>query len=293
VILIMTTALVLSGGGIKGLIHIGVLDYIKEKKIKIDLVVGASMGAIIGACYALYEDIEPVSKLLDNPDLKSILKFITFNKFSKSLLRLETIEENLVSILGDKQFSDCKIPLIINATNLRTGKEEVFTSGRIIDAIKASISLPGFFEPVKIGNEFYVDGGCVDILPHTIARMHNADRMIASLVTRNPEGDHIDQGFLLEILKVQHYLKSHPQSRLTKYADKMKTLDNTHIMKNLIETIYCTASQSIDDLRKSQNKSIILLTPNTNDYVWYKLDKLKTLVHRGYDEAEKKIPQDF
>lgn len=289
----MTTALVLSGGGFKGFIHIGVIDFIIKNNIKIDLIIGTSMGSIIGAYYATHQEIDGIKKIIDKPNLKMLFEYVELNNFKKSLLKMDKIEKNFQKILGDPDFKDCKIPLFINATNLKTGKEQVFTEGKIIPAVKASICIPGVFEPVKIGSDYFVDGGCIDVLPETIAEQHNADKIIASLVTANPNSNFVEQEYLNELLKAQHFLQTHKNSKIAKEAQIFKDKDPENLFITMIETINCIAPQSLELIKKNINKNIILLTPNTSDIKWYDYKKANILIKRGFEEAEKKIPKDF
>lgn len=169
-------ALVLSGGGSKGLAHIGVLKAIEEKKIKIDFIVGCSMGALIGSLYGLGYSSDDMISIANLIISKKILNF----KFSLSeFFDLKKIDSLLNEIFQGKTFNDLKIPVYITAVDLLTYSYVVFNSGLLKNAIRASISLPVIFKPVISNGRVLVDGGIIETLPLSVARKLGADYIIA------------------------------------------------------------------------------------------------------------------
>jgi NTE family protein len=164
--------LVLSGGGTRGLAHIGVLESIEKLNIKIDYVAGCSIGAIIGAFYAAGKSSEEIKEFI----LKhKLIDFFDFSFSNVGIKKTKKLQEKIDSFLGCKSFKDLKIPLFINATNISKGKEKVFSSGNLFKAIRASISVPGVFAPVKNNQNWFVDGGVInqvpfDILPSNVSK---------------------------------------------------------------------------------------------------------------------------
>ncbi|MFT4326019.1 MAG: patatin-like phospholipase family protein [Candidatus Woesearchaeota archaeon] len=158
-------ALVLSGGGAKGFAHYGLIKELENYAVSIEYIVGTSMGAIIGATYALYNSLEPLEPFIDfeTKDLFS-LKDISFK--GKGLLKGKKIEKLLEAVFKDAEFKDTKIPLLITAVDIQTGDETVFSSGSIIKAIRASISIPFVFEPFEDNGAFYMDGGISNNMPY-------------------------------------------------------------------------------------------------------------------------------
>ena len=154
--------LVLSGGGARGFAHLGVLHALNEKGIYPDVISGTSAGAIIGALYA--DGLTPgeILKLMEG---SSRLDFMRPALPREGLLQINGISKILKSSLRAKKFEDLKIPLFVTATDLNNGKAVYFSEGEILDPVIASASIPVVFQPVKINDISYVDGGVLDNLP--------------------------------------------------------------------------------------------------------------------------------
>ena len=158
-------ALVLSGGGAKGLGHVGVIKELEKYDVQIDFISGTSMGAIIGAIYALEGNLDIIEKYI-NMNKKKLISLSDISFSLKGLIKGRAIEDILSDLYGNSTFKDTKIPLVINAVDAHTGKEVVFRSGKIIDAVRASMSIPVVFAPKNINGKIYVDGGVVNNAPY-------------------------------------------------------------------------------------------------------------------------------
>jgi len=157
-----------------------IIEELEKKKIDIKMISGTSVGAIIGAYYALFKEVETLKKILLNFTTKDWNEFIDFSLTSKkSLIKAERYDNFLKDIFGEKTFNDTKIPLFIIATNLTTQKIKIFKSGKIIDAILASSSFPGIFPARIIDKNIYVDGGIMDNLPYNILLENKMNKVIA------------------------------------------------------------------------------------------------------------------
>jgi NTE family protein len=152
----------LSGGGARGIAHLGVLKALDEMKVQLTCISGTSTGAIVGGMYA--NGLAP----------DAILDIIINTRFFSSLrpawtwtglLNLDGLRDVILKFIPFNNFESLKIPLTIAATNLRKGKAEYFTQGELIPAILASCCVPALFNPVQIEKESYVDGGIMDNLP--------------------------------------------------------------------------------------------------------------------------------
>ena len=162
-------AVALSGGSVIGLAHIGFLEVLEENNIKVDYVVGTSMGALVGGIYAtgkLKELKNKIIKLSKN----RILSLLLSNKIKKGNNNTKEIEGFIEPIIKNKKTEDLKIGFTAIATDLKTGKEIYLEKGPLLKNISASISIPGVFQPVKIKNMLLVDGGVTDPLPEEYAK---------------------------------------------------------------------------------------------------------------------------
>ncbi|MDD3688196.1 MAG: patatin-like phospholipase family protein [Bacteroidales bacterium] len=178
--------LALSGGGIMGVAHIGLLEQIEKHNIKIDLISGSSSGAIIGALFSdggtqkIYEFLNR----LDRDDFFSIKKLLYKYKLPHNIFNAMygAIEKTLTA----KSFKDLKIPLICTATDIVGAREKIFDSGALIPALRASAAYPGVFPTEKIKNKYYIDGGVLSNFPVKILKTKNCDFIMGSLTNQLP-----------------------------------------------------------------------------------------------------------
>jgi NTE family protein len=181
--------LVLSSGAAGGMAHIGVIKAIEEQGITIDAIAGTSMGALVGACYASKGSIKELEEIVLQTDWKRLVALADFNLafMLKGFVQGEKVKELLKPVIGDVNFSDLKIPLVVTATDIATGKGVFISEGSVIDAVRASISIPVIFTPAKFGNSYYCDGGIVNPVPVNAARSMGPATLIVSNTTHDPE----------------------------------------------------------------------------------------------------------
>ena len=154
-------SLALWGWAARWLVHIWVLKYLEEKEIEITEISGTSMWAIIWAMISIWMNSWDIKKFASE---LSFLKMIDID-FKTWLLKWNKIEKKLSEIFWDKKIEETKIPLKIVATNIETSESKIFNSWKIVDAIRASISLPGIFIPKEIKGSLYIDGWIMMNLP--------------------------------------------------------------------------------------------------------------------------------
>jgi NTE family protein len=166
----------LGGGFARGLAHIGVLKVLEEEQIPVDLVAGTSVGSVIGAGYASgvsAKELEEIAHLVRFKDF-SRWTFSRFGLFSNDKMAIF-----LGKILRCKSFEELKIPLAVAATDIISGEAVVFTSGDLVDPVRASCAYPGMFQPVQIGSRLLVDGLLAHAVPATPLREMGAERVIS------------------------------------------------------------------------------------------------------------------
>lgn len=167
--------LALGSGAARGYAHIGVLKVLEREGIPIDFIAGSSMGSMIGSIYANRTDLEMLQLLAKHLKRKKWLDF-TFPK--KGFLMGKRVQEIVRLLTHRKRIEELAIPMAIVATDLETGKPYIFREGPTDIAVRASISIPGIFEPVHWNGKYLVDGGVIDRVPISTVREMGADIVI-------------------------------------------------------------------------------------------------------------------
>jgi NTE family protein len=168
--------LALGGGFARGLAHIGILKVLEEEKIPIDFIAGTSVGSVIGAAYASgmsAKELEEIAALVRFKDF-SRWTFSRFGLFSNDKMGIF-----LRKVVRCKTFEQLRIPLAIAATDIVTGEPAVFTSGDLVDPVRASCAYPGMFQPVRVENRLLVDGLLAHAVPAMPLRDMGAERVIS------------------------------------------------------------------------------------------------------------------
>jgi len=172
--------LALSGGGARGLAHIGVLRILEQEGIPIDYLAGTSMGSVIAAGYAAGLGTDFMEQeALHMGSFRRMLPLTDLSPLRRGLFEGRKVHEYLVSHLGNRTFDDLRIPLTLVAVDLNTGRAVYLNEGRVVDAVRASGALPGIFTPVERNGQLLVDGGLLDNLPVDAVRRMGADIVIA------------------------------------------------------------------------------------------------------------------
>ncbi len=187
-----TIGLALGSGAARGLAHIGVLKALEEMGVEIDMISGSSAGALIGGLYCTGISPKMIQDLATHIDKKM---WVDFTMPKTGIIKGERIQEILKLITGDRKIEELDKKLAIVATDLKNGEEVIFTEGPIYTAIRASISIPGVFEPVEYKGRVLVDGGVVDRVPISILKNMGMDIVIG-----------VDVGFSKYQSKVIHML---------------------------------------------------------------------------------------
>lgn len=172
-------ALILSGGSAYGFAHIGVLKVLEKNNIKVDIVGGTSMGAIVGGCYSAGMSVKKMEETLVGFSRRKIMDINPFVLTDDGLLFGKKVTSFLNKLLENKQIEDCNPKFFCIAADLEKGKKVVFNKGNMVDAIRASMSVPGVFKPIKKDGMCLVDGGICDNLPVADARKMGANVVIA------------------------------------------------------------------------------------------------------------------
>ena len=181
--------LALGSGGVKGLAHIGVIKALEKNNIPIDFIAGSSIGALIGAHYAIHRDSKEMEEITFSTNWRTGLNLFD-PTWKGGFIKGDKMEILIESWFKKSGFINLKIPLTIISTNLITGREVDITNGDIVKAVRASMSVPAVFKPVEYERQLLSDGGLSNPLPDDIARKMGADIVIAV----NLDNDYFENG---------------------------------------------------------------------------------------------------
>ena len=267
----MKLGLVLSGGGARGLAHIGVLKALEENGITPDIITGTSMGGMIGAPYALGYDAKTISDFVMKINPNNFMEGNNLSEFQRFTKVFNVVEQGvkLFTKLGfdsgeklrqafkeatfNKDFDDLKIPFACTAVDLITGRVVVLNKGKIYEAMYATGAIAPFLEPYKKDGMLLMDGGLIDNAPVDVARDMGADKVLVidvnplqTLVKKNKFKNALDLGLrALNIAMDTLYLERLAQADfLIQIPIKCDTLDFSHI-EEVIKIGYRIAKEDI------------------------------------------------
>ena len=175
--IVKNVALVLSSGGARGLAHIGAIEVLEAQGYRITSIAGCSMGALIGGVYAAGK-LEEFRNWMKTVDRKKMLELTDFSLSLNHIVKGSRIIEAIMEFVPDMPIEDLPIPYCAVATDLKAGREVVFNKGSLFDAIRASISLPSFYEPVQRDGMILIDGGVINPIPMNRVVRHEGDILV-------------------------------------------------------------------------------------------------------------------
>ena len=302
----------LGSGAAKGFSHIGILLALEEKGLKADYVCGSSMGALIGAMYCSGFPMKDFADIITSLGRREILGLFT-PTFSKSgLVNGDNIEKFLFYLLGDINFSDLEIPFSVVATDVLTGEEVVISKGSLIKAVRASISIPGIFIPVKMDGRSLIDGGITDPVPVSVIKSMGADVSIGVKITTEVKKI-VDQEKFSEtkgrkILvdpkkikdKVMTFLDKMPgddiKVKLKDVIDisienkKEGERESLNMFDVILNSVYIM-EDTIALLRLKQDKPDFIITPDVSNIPPMGYLRSREIIKIGSDSAEAILPE--
>lgn len=249
----MNIGLVLSGGGMRGVAHIGAIKALEEHNIIPTHIAGSSAGAIVGAMYAYGYDYKEILKFFQSIQLLDITKYAV-NK--PGLIDAEKFYNNFKAYLIEDNFSALKKELYITATDILNGKLDIFKKGELIRPVIASSAFPGVFAPVKINDNYYVDGGVLNNFPVKLLKK-KCDLIIGVYVN----------GY--EPINIQNLKHSH---NVVERAFKLKSVK--------------------DDLKKFKQCDMVIYPKDLGKYGTFDRRNSKAIFQLGYDTTIKMLSQD-
>lgn len=276
-------ALVLSSGGARGLAHIGAIEELIDRGYHIRSIAGTSMGALVAGMYAT-GNLERFKEWMTTMDRKKILSLTDFELGFDHLVKGRRIIDALKEIVPDVRIEDLPIPYSAVATDWESGHEVVFTEGSLYSAIRASISLPAFFSPVKTGNKILIDGGITNPLPLNRVKRSHGDLLVAVNVSGH---DYLGQSRMKRLIEKREMEGSRAMRLLKRIMP-----ENVHPEFNIYTLLNRTSSIMIH-----QNSQLaIRLTPpdilvdiSMKRYGGFDYDKSTRLVNIGRKRMKEAI----
>lgn len=183
-----SVSLVLGCGAARGLAHIGVIDVLEQQGFKIASVSGTSMGSLVGGLYAA-GGLDEYREFVLSFRKVDFFKFLDLSPLGSSgMLKGDIIIDTLRNIVGDLRIEDLAMPYTAVAADINTGKEVWLQHGKLFDAVRASIAIPGVFTPHKVGHRLLVDGGIVNPVP-VMPLSHSSTELTIAVDVNAPEAD--------------------------------------------------------------------------------------------------------
>lgn len=170
-------ALVLSSGGARGLAHIGAIEELEARDYRIISIAGCSMGALVGGVYAAGK-IDEFREWMKTVTRRKMFELTDFSLSLNHIVKGKRIIEAIMEFVPDVAIEDLPIPYCAVATDLTAGKEVVFNKGSLFEAIRASISLPSFYEPVQRDGMILIDGGVINPIPLNRVKRQSGDILV-------------------------------------------------------------------------------------------------------------------
>lgn len=295
-----TVSLVLGSGGARGLAHIGVIRWLEENGYEIDSIAGCSMGALIGGIYAAGK-LDAYESFIRETTKMDILTLLDLSWGRGGLIKGDKIIQKLIDLVGDVDIEDLPLTYTAVAADVRKGKEIWINSGRLFDAIRASISLPLFFTPFMYKGIALIDGGVLNPVPIAPTFSDTTDITVAvNLCGRIETKKFVHHSVSSEPVPSDKDAEEKDQSTLT---EKVKNFISTHkIGRSKKETggapemdlgAYDIANQAFDAMQSSIARQKLASYPP--DYVieiarnvcgTLEFDRGAEMIDLGYQKAE-------
>ena len=170
-------ALALSSGGARGLAHIGAIEELEVQGYRIGSIAGCSMGALIGGVYAAGK-LKEFREWMKTIDRKKMLELTDFSFSINHIVKGTRIIEAIMEFVPDMDIEALPIPYCAVATDWKSGREVIFRKGSLFEAIRASISLPTFYEPVRRNGMILIDGGVINPIPLNRVKRQSGDILV-------------------------------------------------------------------------------------------------------------------
>ena len=275
-------ALALSSGGARGLAHIGAIEELETQGYRITSIAGCSMGALIGGVYATGK-LPEFREWMKTVDRKKMLELTDFSLSLNHIVKGNRIIEAIMEFVPDMAIEDLPIPFCAVATDWKAGREVVLNKGSLFEAIRASISLPSFYEPVQRDGMILIDGGVINPIPMNRVKRKEGDILVGVDVSGHD-------------YKAQ-WEKMNKLTKMQKHDSSLKAKLLDLIIPDNIEFNYYTLLSRTSSLMIRQNsilmaqlmKPEILVDIQMSRYTTFDFDKSEKLIAIGRQKAKQAI----
>ena len=274
----MDITLALGGGGSKGNSHIGVIRRLEKEGFRVKAVAGTSFGGLIAAIYALGYSPDKIEELFASADQTQFYGHAPDD--GPSLIGLAGVTRLLEETIGDLTFADLKLPCVLTAVDLKSGKEVLLSKGRLVDAILATIAMPGIFPARYIDGLELVDGGTLDPVPVAPARMLAPRLPVVAVVLTMPMGVPAQSWNL----PFQKYWAGRIVSHL---LSKMRYDSVWDIFSRSLDI----TSRAVTQYRLEVDRPDVIIRPQVYDIDTLDIVDVHEVAKRGETAAEAALPQ--
>lgn len=275
-------ALVLSSGGARGLAHIGVIEELEAQGFHITSIAGTSMGALIGGVYAAGK-LQEFREWMKSIDKRKMIELTDLSFSLNHLVKGNRIIDAIKKIVPDTKIEELSIPYCAVATDLENGREVTFRKGSLFGAIRASISLPGYYEPVRINDMVLIDGGTVNPIPLNRVARKKGDLLVGVDVSGH---DYKGQS------QLQHFI----EERRRQDKSLSQQILNRLIPDNLDFNYFTMLSRTSSIMIRQNSKLMaqltqpdILIDIQLRRYGGFDYDKSEKLIAIGHKYAQRAI----
>ncbi len=299
--------LILGSGGARGLAHIGVLRCFEEHGIAVRSVAGTSIGAFVGGLYAAGMRAREMEDVVLSMDKMAMARFLIPGLSASGIINTASVKKFITGLAGHQRIEDLPVPFRAVATDLMTGEEVVFDHGPVVDAILASIAIPGLFKPVLADGRYLIDGGLCNPIPVSVVLDQHAGLKVAVNVAPDPRrlrariAERLAvpdtkrrrrvPAWLTEAMKADRY----PRLRRTlkrvpaRSAQNTETYSPTAIRVSL-QAISISAHNLIQ-LHMQHAPPDLMISPAIEEFDMLEFHRGAEIIHSGYLAAHAAIPE--
>jgi NTE family protein len=289
----------LGSGSARGFAHIGILKALREMNIYPQIISGSSVGAFVGGAY-ISDNLDSFEQWVTHLNWKDMIGFFDFNFSGGGIIMGDRLSKFLAQYLGEKNIEDFEIRFGAVSTELTTGREIWFQKGLLHDAVRASMSLPGLFAPVRLNNQILADGGIVNPVPVSTCRAMGAEIVIAVNLNGDVVGKHFSskqpKNFPVKWFESsdsedketsnplkKRFVKSIKQSMESVFPNRADTKSKHPNMMDILASSVNIMQDRITRSRMAIDPPDLLIEPHLAHVGWIEYYRAEECIQEGYE----------